>query len=480
MTTTPTKSIWVDPITRKLNVNIWPKQKQFIDCDDIDEVFYGGAAGGGKSEAILHFCLKRRMQYPNSVGIIFRRKFPDLERTLIPRSHEFFLRVGAKYNSSKHVWVFPNGSKQWFGFCENENDVYSYQSAEYQDMCFDEASHFTFFQYSYLTSRCRSSKSNIKPLIRLASNPGGVGHGWLKKRFVDPGRVNKKWFLQEEQKSLSFIPAQLEDNPSLHLNDKTYESRLKVLGDKKYRALRFGDWDVFEGQFFAEWSKDHILTYHRTPDSYSRKMICMDWGYTSPGPVYWLEVTTSGRIFVYRELVLTRHAPKEYAEAICNCSPKNERYEALWAPPEIWGKEIELEGGGQPIQKLMQQAFNKLRPDITMRKANNARIPGWQKFREYLRLAPDGLPWLQVDPSCEYLIETLPTMIHDENKPEDLDTDGEDHACDAVRYGVVGLNTLPKTSLTPYGIQTIDRVFGEQNDIESVSRISIPGRSGYG
>lgn len=744
------------------------------------------------SEALLHFCLKRRMQHPGTVGIIFRRKFPDLEKTLIPRSHAFFLRVGAKYNSSKHLWVFPNGSKQWFGFCENENDVYSHQcfhpatdiltkngwknvsqlqvgevvaslnphtrqmeyqaiskfwkykysgdmytlhqkngisfsvtpnhriwastervkklrsyevkhlpsvaripqwckwrgktdyrirrflsdghngkyvsftvnqwmeflgwflsegcidkhrwsvrisqvgeegkdqirrllkaaninfweqekefsfsskklclyleqfgdcfkkhiprdvlfyarpqlrlllnalvegdgcwdddkfqagrfvttskqlkddvmelafkcgykvtscyyekrksvfyndkpiwylsfhkkitdtsirsssygisntvkkekfsgkvfcvtvpphhsvlirykgrlswsgqSAEYHDMCFDEASHFTFFQFSYLTSRCRSALAGVKPLIRLASNPGGVGHLWLKKRYVDPGMVNKKWYLADEQKSLAFIPARLEDNPSLRLADPTYENRLKILGEKKFKALRWGDWNVFEGQFFSEWSKDHVLTYNRVPDTHSKKILCMDWGYHSPGPVYWLEITTSGRIFCYRELVLREMAPKEYAEAICKCCPREERYSALWAPPELWGKEVELEGGGQPIQKLMQTVFNKMRSDIIMQKANNARVPGWLKVREYLRLAPDGFPWFQISPSCEYLIETLPALLHDEHRPEDLDSSGEDHAC------VVGETYVQ----TRNGLEKIKDLVGTTGDV---------------
>lgn len=476
----PTRSIWVDPTTKKLNVNITPKQHQFINNDDVDELFFGGAAGGGKSEAILHFCLSRRMKNPNSRGIIFRRKFPDLERTLIPRSHEFFLKVGAKYNGSKHFWKFKNGSVQEFGFCENENDVYNYQSAEYQDMCFDEASHFTYFQFSYLTSRCRSAIPGVKPLIRMASNPGNVGHGWLKKRFIDPAKSGSKWFLESEKKTLSFIPARLEDNPYLRKNDPTYEDRLKILGDKKFRALRFGDWEVFEGQFFSEWCKDHILTYNRVPDSHSRKMLCMDWGYASPACILWLEITTGGRIFVYRELYVTRLSPKELAEAICNCSSRDERYTALFAPPEIWGKEVELEGGGQPIQKLMQTVFNKLRPDIIMQKANNARVPGWAKVREFLRFAPDGLPWLQISPCCENLISTLPDMIHDEKHPEDLDTEASDHAVDALRYGVVGLQTVPKVMTTPYGVMSQERIFEEEGRYESISRpATMPGRGGY-
>jgi hypothetical protein len=115
-----------------------------------------------------------------------------------------------------------------------------------------------------------------------------------------------------------------------------------------------------------------------------------------------------------------------------------------------------------------------------MQKANNARVPGWTKVREYLRNAPDGFPWMQFSPCCENVIRTMPMLIHDENKVEDCDTDCEDHAPDSVRYGAVSLNLIPKVSLSPYGVQTIDRIFGREEDFAPISAIPIPGRSGYG
>jgi phage terminase large subunit len=479
----PKQSVWIDPKTKNLNVNVWPKQQQFIGSDDIDELFFGGAVGGGKSEALLHFCLMRRMKYPGTRGIIFRRRFPDLERTLIPRSHDFFLKVGAKYNQSKHHWKFKNGSIQEFGFCETDGDVYNYHSAEYADMCFDELTTFTEFQFTYLLTRVRSPNPDVKALVRSTSNPGNIGHLWVKKRYINPAKVQNKWYLESENKVLGFIPARLEDNPSLRMNDPTYEDRLKVVGEKKYKALRWGDWDVFEGQYFSEWdgrSGHSVLDYHRVPDTHSKKFLSMDWGYASPACVHWWEVVPTGRVFTYRELYVTRLSPKELAQAICDLSPGNERYSYLSAPPEIWGKEVEKDGGGEPIQKLMQAVFDRIRRDIVMQQANNARVPGWQKMREYMRLAPDGFPWWQVDPSCENLIRTIPMMIHDEKHPEDLDTTAEDHAPDCARYGLVSLQTIPKVILSPHGVQTLDRIFGNQEEEAPISKIPIAGRSGYG
>lgn len=468
----------------KFSIDIWPKQQQFLAADDIDELLFGGAVGGGKSEALLHFMLKRRMEHPRSVGIAFRRKYPDLEKSLIPRSYKFFGKVGAKYNSSKHFWKFPNGSVQFFGFLENDSSVYDHHSAEYDDECFDELTMFTEFQYKYLISRNRSSIPGVKPLIRSASNPGNIGHVWVKKRFIDPAKVSSKWWNEEEQKNMGFIPSRLEDNPSLSVNDPGYEDRLRVLGDKKFKSLRYGDWEIFEGQFFDEWDSRPgmtVLEYDRVPDTYSRKFISMDWGYSDPSAIYWWEVTPMGRIFIYRELYVTRLAPKELAQAIEDNSPESEKYECLWSPPELWGKEVELEGGGTPIQKLMQTTFDAHRGRIQMKRANNARIPGWQKCREWLKLAPDGKPWLQISPCCKNLIRTVPAMIHDEKKVEDMDSSGEDHASDSFRYGAISLSTIPKTILSPQGVMSLDRIYLRGSEQEQLtSSIPIKGKGGYG
>ena len=283
-----------------------------------------------------------------------------------------------------------------------------------------------------MISRNRSSIPGVRPLMRSASNPGNVGHVWVKKRFIDPAKIASKWWNEEEKKEMGFISSRLEDNPSLSVNDPGYEDRLRVLGDKKFRSLRYGDWEIFEGQFFDEWdnrSGMSVLEYDRVPDTYSRKFLSMDWGYSSPSCILWWEVTPMGRVFIYREFYPTRLSPKELAQAIYDLSPESEKFEALWSPPELWGKEVELEGGGSPIQVLMQSVFDAHPRKITMTKANNARIPGWQKCREYLKKAPDGLPWLQVSPSCKNFIRTVPAQVHDEKKVEDLDTTGEDHAC---------------------------------------------------
>lgn len=474
----PSKSIWKDK-SGKLQVNIWPKQHQFLSAENIDEIFYGGAAGGGKSEALLHFALQRRLKYPKTLGIIFRRKFPDLQKSLILRSKNYYGLAGGKYNESKHEWKFPNGSVQMFGFCKTDGDVYDHQSAEYHDMGFDELTHFTEFQFGYLTSRCRSSMPGVKALIRGASNPGNIGHLWVKKRYIEPSKTNKIWYHAEEHKQMTFISSLLDDNPSLRLNDPTYEHRLRILGEKKFQALRFGNWDVFEGQYFDEWDGGFgmsEMSSPRVPEKHHRKFLAMDWGFANPACVLWFEVTPTGRIFVYRELYTSRRTNKQLAADILMMCPDEEKYEGIYLPPELFGKKAEKEGGGETYVEEMQSVFG---PRMACLKANNARIPGWIKVRQYLSKAQDGMPWLQISPVCKDLIRTLPMQIHDEDHPEDLDTDAEDHAVDALRYGVVGLNEIPRALVTPTSF--IDQIFGRSNEeANAPARIPMTGRGGYG
>lgn len=469
----------IEKVGNEVRINIFPKQREFIDSK-IDDLLYGGAAGGGKSYGLLIWAAKRRLEIRQSKGILFRRTYPELERSLISESKKYYGLFGARYNETKHAWRFPNGSIQEFGHCETDGDVYAYQSAEYQDMGFDEATHFTQFQVAYLTSRVRSSIPGVQTQIRLTSNPGGVGHAWIYKRYVLPYKFHRSWRDTKTEKSLSFIPATVHDNPALMENDPNYLKRLKELPEKKYLALAKGRWDVFEGAYFTEWNDTpgfSILREPRKPDTWTMKFLSMDWGFSDPACVLWWEITPLGRVFIYRELYTSRLSPKELAKAIMDLSPESEKYMFLKASPEIWGKKVETDNGGETIKDLMESVISGRVP---MEKANNARVPGWLKVREYLSPAPDGKPWVQISPVCENLIRTLPMLVHDEKKPEDVDPACEDHAPEAMRYGAVTLREVPRSVSSPYATD-YERIFGIQGeDNGRYQSIPIQGHGGYG
>jgi len=462
----------------KVEINIFPKQAEMInsDCDDL---LFGGAAGGGKSHALILFALMRRLKHPKSTGILFRRTFPQLEGSLIQKSREIYPEFGAKYQEAKHRWLFPNGSIQRFAHCERDANAYDYHSDEFHDIGFDEASMLTEFQLNYLTSRCRSADPSIKPLVRLASNPGNVSHAYLYERYVKPWYADKIWYDKVTGKKLTFIPARIRDNPALAEADPDYIRRLKQLSEKKYLALAEGRWDVFEGAYFDTWNPEPghgVLRSPRIPDTYSKKIISLDWGFAEPACALWHEVTPMGRVFTYRELYITRLDPKTLAKEIMDMTPEGEAIEYLSASPEIWGKRTETEGGGEVIQELMQEVF---KDRIPMQKANNARIAGWLKVREFMEKAPDGYPWWQVSPVCINLIRTIPCMIHDEVRPEDASKDCEDHAVESLRYALVSLADVPRQVITPYE-SGYEKIFGKQTKEEDRRYSDIPLPRGIG
>ncbi|MEG0020859.1 MAG: phage terminase large subunit, partial [Oscillospiraceae bacterium] len=256
-----------------MKLEMTQKQQQFINCT-ADEVLFGGAAGGGKSYAQLIDCFLYGLKYPKSKQLILRRTLPELEKSLIRVSLELFSDEVYKYNSSKHTGVFANGSLVDFGYCDNENDVFKYQSAEYDVIRFDELTHFTQDMYVYLLSRLRGANDYPKQ-IKSSTNPGGVGHSWVKKRFIDCCLEGE---YRDENGTRQFIPAKVSDNTFLMRSDSGYINRLKGLGAKEKRALLYGDWDIFEGQYFSEFRRDiHVVKPFVLP-SHWKRYFTMDYG----------------------------------------------------------------------------------------------------------------------------------------------------------------------------------------------------------
>ena len=258
----------------KIEIKLTKKQREFV-AAEANEVLFGGAAGGGKSFGQLMDALLYALRYPKSKQLILRRTYPELDKSIIRVAQEVYPKEIYRYNAAKHVGVFVNGSVLDFGYCDSESDVYRYQSAEYDVIRFDELTHFTKQMYLYLMSRLRGVSGYPKQM-KSSTNPGGVGHNWVKERFIDPCSPGE--VLSTETGSRLFIPAKVSDNGFLMRADPMYLARLENLCDKDKRALLYGDWDIFEGQFFTEWDREiHVCKPFSLPADWRRYFV-MDYG----------------------------------------------------------------------------------------------------------------------------------------------------------------------------------------------------------
>lgn len=417
------------------------RAEDFITDTDVFELLYGGAAGGGKSDWMLWHHYHLAQKYPGYAGLMLRRTFPELRRSLIERSWGRFDPKVAVYRASENTWRFNNGSKIEFGFCEADRDVYQYQSAEYDCVAWDELTQFpTDFPYRYLMSRCRTPLAKqslgLRPHVIAGTNPGGVGGAWVKARFIDvgpPERVYRAETIIDGKPRVVprvFIPAKRQDNK--YLGDD-YSLALANLPPATRRALEDGSWDTIEGQYFTEWRHEvHVVDPFEIP-AYWRRIRGLDYGYTNPMCCLWAAIDEDDDLVVYRELYATGMTPRMQAERVNEMSIVGERGAAeridyTVADPSVWIKT----GAGPPIAEQYRDA------GLLCRKANNARIDGWARLRDVLRIDPAiGSARIKVFSTCSNLVRTLPMLVHDDARPEDLDTDGEDHAADALRYLVM-------------------------------------------
>lgn len=407
-----------------INFEITKKQKMFIEATQ-DEVLYGGAAGGGKSFAQLIDAFLYAVKYKNSKQLILRRTFPELERSLILNSLTMYPQNLTTYNTSKHIWKFRNGSIIEFGYCERESDVTKYQSAEYDVIRFDELTHFSEFQYLYLKSRLRGANPYPKQL-KSTTNPGSVGHMWVKQRFIDVA-APLEVYTDEHNETRIFIPAKVEENRFLMQADPNYIKRLEQLPENQKKALLHGDWNIFEGQFFSEFRYDlHVVEPFKIPEEW-KKIRGIDWGYNDPCAVYWAAIAPDGHIYIYKELYVNQTLASDVAKKIVEMS-KDENIEYTVMSPDAWQKRGIKDIDGESIAEIF--AKNGV-PAI---QADNSRIIGWQQMHEFLATAPDGKPFMQIFSNCRNLIRTLPAAIFSETNPEDISDKCEDHAIEAVRY----------------------------------------------
>ena len=399
-------------------------QTDFLAAPEID-VLYGGAAGGGKSYAMLVDPLRYAHRAAHR-ALILRRSMPEL-RELIDKSRELYPQAfpGCKFREVEKLWNFPSGAKVEFGFLERDADVYRYQGQAYSWIGFDEITHLpTEFSWNYLASRLRTTDSEIKPYLRCTANPGGIGAHWVKKRYVTPMIPNEP-FEGADGLSRKFIPARLEDNPYLSY-DGRYEKMLQALPEVQRRQLLEGNWDITEGAAFTEFDSDvHIITPFDIPLGWER-LKGIDYGYASESACIWGAVDpTDGTLIIYRELYQKNLTGVDLASVITRMEVRDPYSVQGVLDTSAWARTGTT---GPTVGETLQRSGHKLR------RADKNRIQGKIQIHEYLRVQQSGRPRLQIFNVCPNLIRELQGIPLDKSNPEDVDTHAPDHAYDALRY----------------------------------------------
>jgi hypothetical protein len=399
-------------------------QTDFLAAPETD-VLYGGAAGGGKSYAMLVDPLRFAHRAAHR-ALVLRRSMPEL-RELIDKSRELYPKAfpGCKFREVEKIWTFPSGAKLEFGFLERDADVYRYQGQAYSWIGFDEITHLsTEFSWNYLASRLRTTDPEITPYMRCTANPGGAGATWVKKRYVNPSEPNQS-FTGQDGLTRRFIPARLEDNPYL-ATDGRYEQMLKALPDVQRKQLLEGNWDITEGAAFTEFDvMEHVITPFEIPVGWER-VKGIDYGYASESACVWGAVDpTDGTLIIYRELYRKGLTGVDLAQMITNMELTDPFSVPGVLDTAAWNRTGTT---GPTVGETLQRAGHKLR------RADKNRIQGKIQIHEYLRVQPSGRPKIQIFNSCPNLIRELQSLPLDKSNPEDVDTHAPDHAYDALRY----------------------------------------------
>lgn len=403
-------------------------------------IAYGGARGGGKSWAMRRKFVLLAMRYPGLNLLLLRRSYQELLNNHVkPLQKELF--GYARYNDSKKEFTFPNGSIIKLGYCASDSDVGQYQGAEYDVIGFEEATNFQEEWMVTIASSLRTTRDDFSPRVYYTCNPGGVGHGYIKRLFID-----RDFRSNEDPDDYIFIPAKLTDNAILMKNDPNYVKQLEALPSKLRKAHLEGCWDIYDGQVFEEFRNikenyksrrfTHVIEPFEIPENGFTIYRSFDWGYSKPFSCNWYAVDYDGRLYMILEYYGcvsgqpnegVKMTPDEVFSEISKIEKTHPWLKGKHilgvADPAIWNKE-----SGISVAEVAQ------RYGVYFDKGDNSRVPGWLQIHERLRFDTSGIPMLYIFSTCRNTIRTIPLMMYDAHKVEDIDTSLEDHALDSLRY----------------------------------------------
>lgn len=421
-------------------IRLQPKQKLFLrKVEETPITFYGGAKGGGKSKGVRDIMVLRRFQYPGTHGGLFRRTYKELEGNHIRPIFKEYPMLRKFWNDSKKLLALPNGSSLEFCHAENENDVDLYQGREFEDLAIEEAGQWTEAMFRKLLGSNRSSKPGFKPRCLLTGNPGGVGHTWLKRIFIE-----RRHGSLERPSDYAFVQALVDDNPALIENDPDYVHKLESEPNEALRkAYRYGDWDIFSGQYYGEIRRDiHFIAPFAIPAHWQR-FGSYDYGYNHPAAFGWFACDSDGNVYQYRELIRAQMRVDQFAYEVKRHEDTKDLYMVVGGL-DCWTKRNTINDRSPPT---IAEEF--ARHDILLTRAAVDRVQGASQVRSYL--AWQGLssgrtkPRLYIFNSCPITFDTLSRMQHDPNHVEDVlkvdavqgDPLTGDDAYDMLRYALM-------------------------------------------
>ena len=398
-----------------------PKQKQF--CQSRSRyTAYGGARGGGKTHVLLRKAAGGALTYPGIKILIVRREYPELEQNIILPMQKLIPPEVGSYNGSMRMMFFCNGSIIKFGHY-GAGDDQEYQGLEFDWIFMEEATQFSESQFRTLGA-CLRGATKFPRRMYLTCNPGGIGHLWVKRLFVD-----REYREGEKAKDYTFIPATVDDNPQLLEASPEYKQMLDLLPEDVRRAWRYGDWNAMAGTFFPEFRKEtHVIApFVRVPREW-KKYRAFDYG-LDMFACLWVAVDFEGRAYVYREVQQSGLIVSEAAKLANALTPPEEHIEFTIAPPDMWNRQKD---SGRSMAEIFAQY------GLGLLKASNNRVQGWMAVKELLKpmKSDTDRPGLLVTENCVGLIRNLPSIQHDEKNPSDCATEPHEitHICDAARY----------------------------------------------